>query len=189
MTLRGSSRCGVSGSRGCAQGLDAIRQAILDFRLTPGPRVIERQLIEQTGVWRATPPRGDATARGGSCARGRIVVIPAAQEAAELYEVPAAVEALAARRFVRHTSDRQLPSCASRLPGSSEIAAACEHQIHGTACAGLGILVCVDEEAADSLALATVGGLGSSLRSVMVLGSGPIVSTGDGAESHRGGDE
>ena len=36
------------------QVLDVLRQAILDFRLKPGQRLIERELIEQTGVSRTT---------------------------------------------------------------------------------------------------------------------------------------
>ena len=36
------------------QVVDVLRQAILDFRLKPGQRLIERELIEQTGVSRTT---------------------------------------------------------------------------------------------------------------------------------------
>jgi DNA-binding GntR family transcriptional regulator len=79
------------------QVLDVLRQAILDFRLKPGQRLIERELIEQTGVSRTTIPQ-----------KGAIVVVPSAQEAAELYEVRAALEALACRRFVRNATDAQV---------------------------------------------------------------------------------
>ena len=36
------------------QVVDVLRQAILDFRLKPGQRLIERELVEQTGVSRTT---------------------------------------------------------------------------------------------------------------------------------------
>src|ERR1700755_1254358 len=36
------------------QVLDVVRQAILDFQMRPGQRLIERELIEQLGVSRAT---------------------------------------------------------------------------------------------------------------------------------------
>src|ERR1700742_4886022 len=36
------------------QVLDVVRQGILDFQLKPGQRLIERELIEQLGVSRAT---------------------------------------------------------------------------------------------------------------------------------------
>ena len=36
------------------QVVDVLREAILDFRLKPGQRLIERELIEQIGVSRTT---------------------------------------------------------------------------------------------------------------------------------------
>lgn len=95
------------------QVLDVLRQAILDFRLKPGQRLIERELIEQTGVSRTTIREvlRQLAAEGLVTTipqKGAIVVVPSAQEAADLYEVRAALEALAGRRFVRHASDEQL---------------------------------------------------------------------------------
>jgi DNA-binding transcriptional regulator YhcF (GntR family) len=95
------------------QVLDVLRQAILDFRLKPGQRLIERELIEQTGVSRTTIREvlRELAAEGLVTTipqKGAIAVVPSAQEAAELYEVRAALEALACRRFVRNASDAQV---------------------------------------------------------------------------------
>jgi GntR family transcriptional regulator, trigonelline degradation regulator len=95
------------------QVLDVLRQAILDFRLKPGQRLIERELIEQTGVSRTTIREvlRQLAAEGLVTTipqKGAIVVVPSAQEAADLYEVRATLEALACRRFVRHATDDQV---------------------------------------------------------------------------------
>jgi GntR family transcriptional regulator, trigonelline degradation regulator len=95
------------------QVLDVLRQAILDFRLKPGQRLIERELIEQTGVSRTTIREvlRQLAAEGLVTTipqKGAIVVVPSAQEAADLYEVRAALEALACRRFVHHATDAQV---------------------------------------------------------------------------------
>ena len=92
------------------QVLEVLRQAILDFRFTPGQRLIERELIEQIGVSRTTIREvlRELAAEGLVTTipqRGAIVVVPTAEEAAEVYEVRAALEALAARRFVARASD------------------------------------------------------------------------------------
>jgi DNA-binding GntR family transcriptional regulator len=95
------------------QVLDVLRQAILDFRLKPGQRLIERELIEQTGVSRTTIREvlRQLAAEGLVTTipqKGAIVMVPSAQEAADLYEVRAVLEALAGRRFVRHATDDQV---------------------------------------------------------------------------------
>ena len=92
------------------QVLEVLRQAILDFRFKPGQRLIERELIEQIGVSRTTIREvlRELAAEGLVTTipqRGAIVVVPTAEEAAEVYEVRAALEALAARRFVARASD------------------------------------------------------------------------------------
>jgi DNA-binding GntR family transcriptional regulator len=92
------------------QVLEVLRQAILDFRLKPGQRLIERELIEQIGVSRTTIREvlRELAAEGLVTTipqKGAIVVVPTAQEAAELYEVRGALEALAARRFVENGGD------------------------------------------------------------------------------------
>jgi DNA-binding GntR family transcriptional regulator len=92
------------------QVLEVLRQAILDFRFQPGQRLIERELIEQIGVSRTTIREvlRELAAEGLVTTipqKGAIVVVPTAEEAAEVYEVRAALEALAARRFVERGAD------------------------------------------------------------------------------------
>ena len=92
------------------QVLEVLRQAILDFRFKPGQRLIERELIEQIGVSRTTIREvlRELAAEGLVTTipqKGAIVVVPTPEEAAEVYEVRAALEALAARRFVTRAGD------------------------------------------------------------------------------------
>src|SRR3984893_14605624 len=95
------------------QVLDIVRGAILDFRYKPGQRLIERELIEQIGVSRTTIREvlRELDAEGLVTTipqKGAIVVIPTAEEAADLYDVRGSLEALAARRFVDRASDEQV---------------------------------------------------------------------------------
>ncbi len=95
------------------QVLDLLRQAIVEHRLKPGQRLIERELVEQIGVSRTTIREvlRQLAAEGLVATipqRGAVVAIPTPEEAAELYEVRAALESLAARRFVEHASESQV---------------------------------------------------------------------------------
>jgi DNA-binding GntR family transcriptional regulator len=95
------------------QVLDLIREAILDFRYKPGQRLIERELIEQTGVSRTTIREvlRELDAEGlveTIPQKGAIVVVPSPLQAAEIYEVRGALEALAARKFVQNATPDEL---------------------------------------------------------------------------------
>lgn len=95
------------------QVLEIVRSAILDFRYKPGQRLIERELIEQIGVSRTTIREvlRELDAEGLVTTipqKGAIVVVPTPEEAADLYDVRASLEALAARRFVDRASDEQV---------------------------------------------------------------------------------
>jgi DNA-binding GntR family transcriptional regulator len=95
------------------QVLDVLRRAIVDLRLQPGHRLIERELVEQIGVSRTTVREAlrQLSAEGlveTIPQKGAVVAAPSAQEAAELYEVRAALEALACRRFAERASDEQV---------------------------------------------------------------------------------
>jgi DNA-binding GntR family transcriptional regulator len=92
--------------------LDVLRQAILDGRYRPGQRLVERELIELTGVSRSTIREAlrELEAEGlveTVPQKGAIVVIPTATEARELIEVRAALEELAVRCFVERATDAQ----------------------------------------------------------------------------------
>lgn len=100
------------------QVLELIREAILDFRYKPGQRLIERELIEQTGVSRTTIREvlRELDAEGlveTVPQKGAIVVVPTRAEAAEIYEVRSALEALAARKFVERAGPEQLAALRS----------------------------------------------------------------------------
>jgi DNA-binding GntR family transcriptional regulator len=90
--------------------LDFVRQEILEFRLLPGQRLIERELMEQLGVSRATirevvvrlESEGLVTAVPQ---RGAIVTVLTVAEAADIYEVRVALEVLAVRHFVERATD------------------------------------------------------------------------------------
>jgi DNA-binding GntR family transcriptional regulator len=111
------------------QVLEVLRQAILDFRLKPGQRLIERELIEQIGVSRTTIREvlRELAAEGLVTTipqKGAIVVVPTAEEAAELYEVRGALEALAARRFVAHASAAQVAALRAAFAEYEQLALA-----------------------------------------------------------------
>jgi len=95
------------------QVLDGLRQAIVEQRLPPGRRLIERELVEQIGVSRTTIREvlRQLTAEGLITTipqKGAVVAAPSPQEAADLYEVRAALEGLAARMFVERASEAQV---------------------------------------------------------------------------------
>lgn len=98
------------------QVLGVVRQAILDFELQPGQRLIERELIEQLNVSRATVREVLALLVSEGLVtvipqKGAVVTVLSASEAADIYEMRASLEALAARRFV----ERALPADLEQL--------------------------------------------------------------------------
>jgi DNA-binding GntR family transcriptional regulator len=95
-----------------SQVVENLRQAILDRRLAPGQRLIERELVELTGVSRTSVREAlrELSAEGLVTAipnKGMIVTSVSAEEARQLYQVRAALEALAGRLFVEHASAAQ----------------------------------------------------------------------------------
>jgi GntR family transcriptional regulator, trigonelline degradation regulator len=103
------------------QVVELLRQAILDFRYSPGERLIERELIEQIGVSRTTirevlrqlEVEGLVTTIPQ---KGAIVTAPTPAEARDLYEVRAALEGLAVRLFVQRAN----PELLAELRGAYE---------------------------------------------------------------------
>jgi DNA-binding GntR family transcriptional regulator len=94
------------------QVLEGLRNAILDFELRPGQRLVERELIEQIGVSRATIREvlRELTAEGLVVTvpqKGAVVYSPSPDEARDLYAVRAALEALTVRRFIERASQAQ----------------------------------------------------------------------------------
>jgi DNA-binding GntR family transcriptional regulator len=95
------------------QVLDLLRQEIIELRLRPGQRLVERELIERIGVSRTTIREAlrQLAAEGLVTTipqRGAIVAVPSAKEAAEVYEVRALLEGVAAKEFALNASDLQV---------------------------------------------------------------------------------
>ncbi len=95
------------------QVVEILRQAIVEMRFRPGQRLIERELTELLGVSRTTIREvlRQLTAEGlvkTIPQKGAIVAIPSPKEAAEVYEVRALLEGLAARGFVERADDDQV---------------------------------------------------------------------------------
>lgn len=90
-----------------AQVLDNLRQAIVQRQLAPGQRLIERELVELTGVSRTSIREAlrELAAEGLVTTipnKGTVVTSVSAEEARQLYEVRSALEGLAGRLFALH---------------------------------------------------------------------------------------
>lgn len=110
-----------------AQVLDSLRQAILDRRFTPGQRLIERELVEQTGVSRTSIREAlrELAAEGLVTTvpnRGTVVSSVSAKEARELYQLRSALEGLAGRLFVENATEAQRKALAKALKGIEKAA-------------------------------------------------------------------
>lgn len=95
-----------------SQVLENLRRAILDRRLAPGQRLIERELVELTGVSRTSVREAlrELAAEGLVTTipnKGTVVASVSAEEARQLYQVRSALEALAGRLFVENASPAQ----------------------------------------------------------------------------------
>jgi DNA-binding GntR family transcriptional regulator len=95
-----------------AQVLDNLRQAIIEQQLAPGQRLIERELVELTGVSRTSIREAlrELAAEGLVTAipnKGTVVATVSAEEARQLYEVRSALEGLGGRLFVQNATQAQ----------------------------------------------------------------------------------
>lgn len=110
------------------QVIAALRQAILDFQLKPGQRLVERELIEQLGVSRTTVREAlrELTSEGLVTVipqRGAMVTAPRLDDAADLYEVRASLESLVVQRFVERATDDEVCALSESVEGIAEVAA------------------------------------------------------------------
>ncbi|GAA0908674.1 GntR family transcriptional regulator [Pseudonocardia zijingensis] len=92
------------------QVLDNLRQAILDRRFEPGQHLIERELVELTGVSRTSIREAlRALAAEGLVTtvpnKGTVVATVTADEAHQLYQVRSVLEGLAGELFVANAGD------------------------------------------------------------------------------------
>jgi DNA-binding GntR family transcriptional regulator len=97
------------------QVLGVLREAILSFQLKPGQRLIERELIDSTGVSRTTIREvlRELAAEGlvkTIPQKGAVVVAPSVEEAAELFDIRGVLEAHLAEKFVENASSAQVTS-------------------------------------------------------------------------------
>ena len=123
------------------QVFDQLRQAIVEMRLKPEQRLVERELIQQTGVSRTTIREvlRQLAAEGLVTTiphKGTVVASPLVERVAELYEVRAVLEGMAARQFAERATDLHLKALRrafegiekrARQPGSQAMLEAKKH--------------------------------------------------------------
>ena len=102
------------------QVLDQLREAIINGRLEPGARLIERSLIDMLGVSRTVVREAlrqlESEGLVATDARkGMVVRALTAAEARDLYAIRALLEGLAARLFVEHATTVQRKALAEAL--------------------------------------------------------------------------
>jgi len=95
------------------QVVNVLRQAIADGRLPPGRHLVERELIELTGVSRTSIREAMRQLQADGLVesmpgRGLGVTVLTEADVKNIYIVRAALEATAADLFVRHASDDQV---------------------------------------------------------------------------------
>jgi DNA-binding GntR family transcriptional regulator len=111
------------------QVLDIVRKGILDFRLRPGQRLIERELIEQLGVSRATVREvlSRLVAEGLVSVQpqhGAIVAVLTPEEAEDIYEMRLPLEVLVMQRFVKRAQDSEVRALRAALTQIEQTTAA-----------------------------------------------------------------
>jgi DNA-binding GntR family transcriptional regulator len=102
------------------QTVQFLRDAILSFELKPGERLVEREFIARLGISRTTfrealrqlSTEGLVTSVAQKGAR---VASPSYKEAADLYEIRAALEALMVRKFIERASDEEIAALTRAL--------------------------------------------------------------------------
>jgi DNA-binding GntR family transcriptional regulator len=110
------------------QVLEVLQQEILELRLRPGQRLVERELVERIGVSRTTIREvlRQLSAEGLVTTipqRGAIVAIPSIKDAREMYEVRGLLEGIIASQFAEKASDSQvaaLREAFTRMEGEYE---------------------------------------------------------------------
>lgn len=95
------------------QVLENLRQAIREMRFKPGQRLIERELVEMTGVSRTSVREAlrELAAEGlvrTTSGKGMVVAGLSRDEARQLYELRSDLEALAGRLFAERATDHEV---------------------------------------------------------------------------------
>ena len=102
------------------QVLDNLRKAILTRQLAPGQRLIERELVEMTGVSRTSVREAlrELAAEGLVSTvpnKGTAVATLSSEQARQIYEVRAVLEGLAGRLFVENATEVQRRALLAQL--------------------------------------------------------------------------
>ena len=102
------------------QVLGQLRKAIVDGRLAPGARLIERELIAMLGVSRTVVREAlrQLESEGliaGDARKGMVVRALTVAEAKELYAIRALLEGLAARLFVENAARHEIKALGDAL--------------------------------------------------------------------------
>jgi GntR family transcriptional regulator, trigonelline degradation regulator len=112
-----------------AEVVRKLRQAIVNRTFTPGQRLVERELCELTGVSRTSVREALRQLESEGLVqlvpnRGPIVAKVTRKEAADLYQVRAVLEALAAQQFAKSASDAHIAALQASLATIEEAAEA-----------------------------------------------------------------
>jgi DNA-binding GntR family transcriptional regulator len=104
--------------------LEALRSSIVNGRLAPGARLIERELIAMTGVSRTLIREALRQLEAEGLVhvvpnRGAVVRELTADEARDLYAIRALLEGLAARMFVEKASDVEVAALERELKATA----------------------------------------------------------------------
>lgn len=100
------------------QVVENLRAAILEMRLQPGQRLIERELVDATGVSRTSIREALRELAAEGLVRtipnhGTVVAAVTREEAEQIYELRSSLEALAGKLFVERASDKQFDALQS----------------------------------------------------------------------------
>lgn len=92
---------------------DILRQAIFDFELQPGQRLVERELINRLQISRTTLRESlrELTSEGLITVipqRGAVVASISLTDAADLYDARVAIESLVVERFIQRATENQV---------------------------------------------------------------------------------
>ncbi|HEX4442094.1 MAG TPA: GntR family transcriptional regulator [Galbitalea sp.] len=95
------------------QVTDSIREAILDMRLLPGDQLIERELVEWSGVSRATVREAIRELVAENLVqsipqKGAVVASPSLREAVEIYQIRANLEGMAGRQCAEQATAQEV---------------------------------------------------------------------------------
>lgn len=108
------------------QTVQVLRDAILNFELKPGQRLVEREFIDRLGISRTTFREAlrELSSEGlvtVVAQKGARVSVPSLKEATDLYEIRAALESLVVTRFIERASDEEIAALEETIDDFDEV--------------------------------------------------------------------